>query len=194
MSAKSTVAIVAACVLAAAGGYVAYTRLQKPAADTVSFPEPGKLVTRPGEAWVKLPEGLKLTGTDGQEHALDDYRGKLVVLNFWATWCGPCLHEIPALIKVQTAYGARGVQLLGPAVDDPDEVKAQAAKLGFNYPVFVGESDAMLDLMTQLGNSAGALPFSVVIGPDGQIISRQLGEFAPVELEGLLDEQLAKKS
>ncbi|GAC1635071.1 MAG: hypothetical protein NVS9B10_31180 [Nevskia sp.] len=141
----------------------------------------------------RLPAGLQFTDVDGKVHAVDEYRGKLLVINFWATWCGPCLHEIPALIKLQGDYGAKGFQLVGPAVDDPDEVRGQLKKLGFNYPVFVGESDAMLDLMTRLGNTSGALPFSVVVAPDGRILQRELGEFAPVELAGLIEETLAKK-
>ena len=197
MSSRTPVVIAVACVIAAAAGYFTYTGgslTTAAGAEAGSIPAPGPISPKPGDAAAThLPAGLQFTDADGKIHPADEYRGKLLIINFWATWCGPCLHEIPALIKIQNDYGAKGVQLVGPAVDDPEEVRAQMKKLGFNYPVFVGESDAMLDLMTQLGNTSGALPFSVVVAGDGTIIKRELGEFAPVELAGLIEETLAAK-
>lgn len=189
MSSKTPVLAVAACVLAAAAGYGLYSHQAKTPGDSLSLPEPGPVAD--AGALKQAPADVTLTDLDGKTHGFADYQGKLVVLNFWATWCGPCLHEIPALIKMQADYAAKGVQILGPAVDDPEDVRGQAPKLGFNYPVFVGDSEAMLELMTRLGNSAGALPFSVLIGPDGTILERQLGEFSPVELSGLIEKHLA---
>lgn len=193
MSSKTPIIIVIACLLAAGAGYLLY-RGQHPAAEaSASFPAAGPIAGAGTASPKLLPAEIRLTDLDGKTHTLDEYRGKLLVVNFWATWCGPCLHEIPTLIKIQNDYAAKGFQIVGPAVDDPGTVRAEAGKLGFNYPVFVGESDAMLDLMTELGNTAGALPFSVVIGPDGKIIDRQLGEFSPVELAGLIEDHLGSK-
>jgi thiol-disulfide isomerase/thioredoxin len=195
MSSKTPIVVIAACIVAAAAGYALYgTQQTKTAAAeqaTLSVPKAGSIAADPASGASDIaPADLAFTDLEGKRHALADYKGKLLVVNFWATWCGPCLHEIPALIKAQTEYGSKGLQLVGPAVDDPEDVKAQAKKLGFNYPIFVGESDGMLDIMTKLGNTSGALPFSVVIGPDGKILERQLGEFSPVELAGLIETHL----
>jgi thiol-disulfide isomerase/thioredoxin len=137
-----------------------------------------------------LPPGLQLKGLDGQVHKFDEWRGKLLVLNFWATWCTPCLHEIPALVKLQKQYAARGLQIVGPAVDDPDAVKSMLGPLGINYPVLTGTPDAMIDLMEKLGNGPGGLPFSLVVGADGLIIDRHLGEFTTAELSQLVEKNL----
>lgn len=190
MSSKTPVLALAACFLAAAAGFAVYHQQAKPPSDSLSLPDPGPVAA--GDALKQAPADVRLNDLDGKPHGFADYQGKLVVVNFWATWCGPCLHEIPALIKIQGDYAAKGVQIIGPAVDDPEDVRAQAPKLGFNYPVLVGDSEGMLELMGRLGNTAGALPFSVLIGPDGTILERQLGEFSPVELSGLIEKHLAK--
>ena len=201
MDTRTTVIVAAACVFAAAAGYGLYTTQEKapvsanelPISGPFAGPVPAPVAEAPSGVLDKAPAGMKLVDLEGKTHGFEDWQGKLLVVNFWATWCGPCLHEIPALIKIQEQYGAKGFQIVGPAVDDVEAVKAQAPKLGFNYPVLIGSSDDMLDLMTQLGNTSGALPFSVVIAPDGKILQRQLGEFSAVELAGLIEEQLAKK-
>ena len=118
----------------------------------------------------------------------------MVILNFWATWCTPCLHEIPDLVKLQKQYAARGLQIVGPAVDDPDSVKSMLTPLGIDYPVLTESPDVMIDLMEKLGNGPGGLPFSLLISPDGRIIRRQLGEFGTGELEGLVQKNLPPAS
>ena len=143
-----------------------------------------------GSAREPLPPGLQLKGLDGQTHSLDEYHGKLLLLNFWATWCTPCLHEIPALVKLQQQYAARGLQIVGPAVDDPDAVRSMMGPLGINYPVLTGTPDSMIDLMEKLGNGPGGLPFSLVVGADGLIIDRHLGEFTAAELQQLVEKNL----
>jgi thiol-disulfide isomerase/thioredoxin len=137
-----------------------------------------------------LPQGVQLKGLDGQVHPLDEWHGKLLVLNFWATWCTPCLHEIPTLVKLQKQYAARGLQIVGPAVDDPDAVRSMLTPLGINYPVLTSSPDAMIDLMEKLGNGPGGLPFSLIVGADGLIIDRHLGEFSAAELNQLIEKNL----
>ena len=88
--------------------------------------------------------------------------------------------------------GARGFQLVGPAVDDIEDARRAAPGLKFNYPVAVGTPEAMLDLMTQLGNEQGGLPFSVLIGADGRVLERQLGEYSEVELAALIEKNLPR--
>jgi len=197
MTSKTPAVLIGACVIAAAAGFGIY-HLQKPAQQaTAAAPAPADNVTAAATPAAAQPETAPLdvafTDLDGKTHTLAEYKGKLVVVNFWATWCTPCLHEIPTLKKIQDDYGARGLQIVGPAVDDGDDVRKAAPGLAFNYPVFTGAPEDMLDAMSRFGNSQGGLPFSVVIDGEGQIIARQLGEFSGVELAGLAEEHLPKQ-
>jgi len=82
------------------------------------------------------------------------------------------------------------LQVIGPAVDDPDAVRSMLGPLGINYPVLTGTPDSMIDLMEKLGNGPGGLPFSVVVSPDGMLIDRHLGEFTTAELAKLVEKHL----
>ena len=122
---------------------------------------------------------------DGKPRQLSEWRGKLIVLNFWATWCPPCREEIPLFVRTQGKYGARGLQIIGVAIDKLEDVKNfQDFKL-INYPVLVGQEEVMA-LMQQYGNRIGSLPYSVVIDRKGQVLSRKVGAYQPAELESLL--------
>ena len=189
-SPKSNLALVAACVVALAAG-VAVFLFRPGAAPEAGGAEP-EIGATPAAANELAPAGAKLTDLDGRAFTLADYKGKLVIINFWATWCAPCLHEIPVLVKMQERYGAQGFQLVGPAVDDIEDARRAAPGLKFNYPVAVGTPEAMLDLMTQLGNEQGGLPFSVLIGADGRVLERQLGEYSEVELAALIEKNLPR--
>lgn len=183
---KSTLLIAGACVIALASGVAAFL-LRPGAGGDAAGPAIGATPAAAGEA---AAAEIAFTGLDGRAFTLADHRGKLVIVNFWATWCTPCLHEIPVLVKMQDRYGARGFQLIGPAVDDVEEAKRAAPNLAFNYPVAVSAPETMLELMTQLGNEQGGLPFSVVIAPDGRILERQLGEYSEAELVALIEANL----
>ena len=190
MSSKTPL-IAAACLLAALAGLGVYSwrsNSQEAAAERAIAAIAPKAL-KDGDA---APTDLKLVDLEGKTHRLEDYRGKLLIVNFWATWCGPCLHEIPSLVKAQTDYAARGVQFLGPAVDEVEDVRKQAPGLKFNYPVLVADSEEMLALLSRFGNTQGGLPFSVVISPEGRIVDRQLGEFSGAELAAMIEDHLAK--
>jgi thiol-disulfide isomerase/thioredoxin len=144
----------------------------------------------PPEAPKPLPPGLQFSGLDGKPHTLDEWHGKLLLVNFWATWCSPCLAEIPDLLKLEKQYGGRGFQIVGPAVDDPDQVRGMVAQLGIDYPVLVGSPDQLIGIMEKLGNAQGALPYSLLVGPDGLVVYRQLGAFSKGELAALIEGHL----
>src|SRR5499427_242373 len=109
---------------------------------------------------------------DGKNLSLSDLRGKAVVVNFWATWCGPCKIETPWLVELQKQYGEQGLQVVGVAMDDSgkDEISRFAKEMGMNYPVLLGKE--------AVGDAYGgvpALPESFFVGRDGKIVDRIIG-------------------
>jgi thiol-disulfide isomerase/thioredoxin len=137
----------------------------------------------------ELAPELVLQTLDGGHLRLSSLRGKLVLVNFWATWCAPCLHEIPMLIAMQKRYHDRGLQIIGPAMDDPEQVKALLPRLRIPYPILIGEDD-IPHAMDALGDTLGALPFSVLISPDGYVVDRKHGEFDADDLSTLIETHL----
>lgn len=111
----------------------------------------------------------------GQEQPVSQWRGKILVVNFWATWCPPCLKEIPAFIELQQAYQNKNVQFVGIAIEDRQPVADYMQRTSFNYPVLIAGDNGSV-LSRQLGNIIGAVPFTVIVNPQGQIIHRQPGE------------------
>jgi thiol-disulfide isomerase/thioredoxin len=110
----------------------------------------------------------------GRTQRLDQWRGKVLVVNFWATWCPPCLKEIPEFIRMQERYRDRGLQFVGVAIDQPERVGPFAEKMGINYPVLIGALDAT-ELLRTLGNQHGGLPFTVVFDRSGTLAGSELG-------------------
>ena len=121
----------------------------------------------------------------GRAQRLDQWRGKVVVVNFWATWCLPCRDEIPAFIRAQQKLAPQGVQIVGIAIDQLDKVKPFASEMGINYPVLIGELDAM-DLTREAGNRLGGLPFTVLLDRSGKLVSSELGGITEEKLDQLV--------
>lgn len=160
--------------VAALGGLAAYRHLASPTTlEMAGGPAPA----------------LTLPDLTGQPRSLAEFRGKLVLVNFWATWCAPCLNEIPMLVRLQDTYGPRGLQIVGPAMDSPEAVRNGAPELGIPYPVLVGDSE-IVDAMQALGDTLGALPYSVLIDANGEIVHRKHGEFTEPELRALIERHL----
>ena len=168
-------AMIVAAIVAAAGGYWFHLH-QRSGGDS--------------SAAVLLPADAVLQDLDGGRHHFSDWHGKLLLVNFWATWCSPCLDEIPELVKAQQKYADRGLQIIGPAVDDPDSVRKMQGKLGMSYPVLIGTPEQLITLMAQLGNEPGGLPFTVLADANGHILATQLGQFGPGELTSFIEQRL----
>ena len=124
-------------------------------------------------------------GLDDKPQALEQWRGKVLVVNFWATWCAPCREETPVFTAMQDKYGTRGLQIVGLAIDRADQVRDFAREFGINYPLLIVGFKAV-EIMRTLGNTAGALPFSVIYDRNGQAILAKLGSFHADDLESKL--------
>ncbi len=163
--------ILALAVLAAIlGGIVQHWQRAPPAE-----PNESSLVGKP------LP-ALTLPDIDGRPHALLDYRGGRLLLNFWASWCGPCLDEMPALNHAQHKFGDHGAIVLGIAMDEPDRVRAFLTAHPVSYPILLGQLDVPSTSL-QLGDKRGILPFSVLVDANGRIIATHAGALSHAQLE-----------
>jgi thiol-disulfide isomerase/thioredoxin len=133
----------------------------------------------------QLLMAAELPDVTGQRQRLDQWKGKVVVVNFWATWCAPCREEIPALVSAQEQLGGQGLQVVGIAIDQPDKVRPYAREMRINYPVLIGELEVM-DLSRAAGNALGGLPYTVVLDRSGQIARTELGGVTQAKLEEMV--------
>ena len=120
---------------------------------------------------------------DGGELAMSSLRGRPLVLNFWATWCPPCVKEMPEIDRFQRAFASRGWQVLGLAVDRPQPVREFLARRPVTYAIAMAGFEGT-ELSRQLGNASGALPFTALFDRDGYVVQRKLGETSFDELAG----------
>jgi thiol-disulfide isomerase/thioredoxin len=126
----------------------------------------------------KVPERLpafSLADRTGRPTSIATWRDKSLIINFWATWCAPCRHEIPLLESLAREWGSRGVQVVGIAVDYRDPVLAYAAELKITYPLLIGEQDA-LDVAGKLGFESPVFPFTVFTDRRGEVVLLYVGE------------------
>ncbi len=137
-----------------------------------------------------LPE-FSFPDLQGGTRNASDWRGKVVVLNFWATWCPPCREETPLFVELQDKYGAAGVQFVGIAIDDQAPTREFVDTYGVNYPVLLGDMQAVA-LSKQLGNRFEGLPFTVIAGPTGRVALRHAGGMTREQIEPALQELLKR--
>lgn len=130
-----------------------------------------------------------LPDLEGKPQPLRQWQGKVLVLNFWAAWCPPCRAETPGFIRLQEKYRAQGVVFVGVALDQKDKVQAFADEMGVNYPILLGENDAV-ELAKAAGNRLGGLPFTAVFGKNGAIVTTVTGEYKTEDLEKTLNSLL----
>ena len=169
-----TASVAAGAVLA--GGAVAWWRqLATPAAAGSANAANGN---PPDSLWA-----LRLARPEGGELALATLRGKPLLINFWATWCPPCVRELPEIDRFHRAFGPRGWQVLGLAIDGPTPVREFLARVKLGFPIALAGLEGT-ELANQLGNPQGGLPFSVMIDGPGRVVQRKLGETHFDELAG----------
>lgn len=173
-------------LMAGALFYAARLPVQAPEPPEAPEPEPVADAAAPVYPAFALPD------LQGKQRDFLEWRGKHTLLNFWATWCAPCRREIPLLKAFQDEHGPDGIQVIGIAVDFPDMVASYAEAVEFNYPVLIGQEDAMAVAETS-GIEFVGLPFTMIVAADGELLNAHIGEIHEpdldhiVEVLGLLD-------
>jgi len=117
----------------------------------------------------------------GQPQALSQWKEKALIVNFWATWCAPCVKDMPELSALQTEVASKNIQLIGIGIDSATNIAEFTSKYAISYPLYVAGMGGS-ELSRQFGNDAGALPFTVLIGRDGQVKKTYLGRLKMEEL------------
>jgi len=127
----------------------------------------------------------------GTRTDLSDYRGQVLVINFWATWCAPCIQEMPELSEIQDETAAHGVKVLGMAVDSASKVLQFNTRLEVSYPLLILGA-AGIDLVRQFGNSSGSLPYTVIVNQAGAIVDQTLGRFNKEKLLQTIEQTVSQ--
>ena len=135
--------------------------------------------------YTQIPD-FTLPNLDGNPWRAEEWRDKILVINFWATWCPPCKEEMPLFVKLQEEFADRNVLFVGIAIDDEQAVQDFVDTHGIEFPILLGEEKA-LALSTQLGDRFNALPYTVVADRGGKIILRQAGKMQEAKLRPLLE-------
>ena len=160
-------------IVAAAAGFAGYyfnrTNLSSPAIEAAA------------QALMLAP----LTDLSGKAQTLSQWRGKVLVVNFWATWCPPCREEIPLLMKVHKKYAANGVEFVGIAFDNAAKVREYVAEMNIDYALLISGPET-LAISKDLGNPVGVLPFTVVLNRTGKVVYTHAGALTTTILDAVL--------
>lgn len=155
---KKTLLIILVAAFGLTAGFLANRLLQQPAApNTIETSAPGQ---RPD---------FKLKDLEGKLHHASEWDGKVVMINFWASWCPPCVREIPAFIKLQKDYADKGLVIVGIALDSKQNIIDFTDPMDINYPVLMAEQEGIA-LSQAYGNRLGVLPYTVIIDRKGKIV------------------------
>ena len=154
-----------------------------------NFGRPGRSMPAAVEPVVEIaPAAIyaaSFSDASGGRRALGEFQGKVLVLNFWASWCEPCRAEMPAFQRLHERWASRGVQFLGLSDETPELAARFGRQLGIGYPLWTG-GEGVAELSRRLGNRVSGLPHTVVLGPQGEVIAQRVGPYTERELEGVL--------
>ena len=179
---RTNLLIVLVAIAGAALGLFAGSRIGLPPQRTLP---PSVTVLKTGD----MRSDLQLPGTDGSTHRLSEWNGRLVLLNFWASWCGPCRDEMPLLDRTATQFAGAGLSVVGVAIDDAEAVQQFLRDNPVRYPVLIGDNiDPDPSLL--FGDTRSVLPYSVLIGRDGRILAQRAGSFTSGTLADWLQPHL----
>jgi len=166
----------ATLILSLAAGLGGYSLFHHWAGDSATATKRSQ--ARPGSTLIgsHRPD-FTLQDVDGNARSISEWDGKVILINFWATWCPPCRREIPALSKLYRELAPKGLVVVGAAIDDPGKVKSYVTEYEVPYPNLVGQREANR-ISAKLGNTRGSLPYTVIIDRDGNIRYIHIGEIS----------------
>ncbi|MFW2372880.1 MAG: TlpA family protein disulfide reductase [Gammaproteobacteria bacterium] len=177
---KNTLQLLALIIIAGAAGF----GLQK--AITHSDNREQAVLSKPAASVVGQPRpDFSLTDLDGKLRHISEWDGKVLLVNFWATWCPPCKKEIPAFMALQEKYAEQGFQIIGVAIDDEDSVRNFAEIMDMNYPIMAAEL-ASMEIARRYGNRVNALPFTSFVNRQGKITHTFAGEISREQTEKII--------
>lgn len=168
---------VIALVFGAAGAYFGLKRVEPVPVAVVNTPHP---TTQATPVTALFAQSMK--DAAGKTHALSQWQGKPLVVNFWATWCAPCVQEMPELDQLAVDSAAQGIRVIGIGIDSPSNIAEFGERLKISYPLYVAGMGGT-ELARDFGNKAGGLPYTVLIGADGQVKKTYLGKLKFEELK-----------
>ena len=133
----------------------------------------------------------RFSDTEGNEQEIGQWQHRLLIINFWATWCAPCKEEMPMLAKMQEKFRTKGLQIVGIAVDSRENVVKFSQKFPADYPLLPDEARA-IEFSRRLGNRLGLLPFTVIVRPGGEVIYSHLGIISESQLLDIIVKNIEK--
>jgi thiol-disulfide isomerase/thioredoxin len=186
-SAQTTGLVVVIIIAAAAAGFGVYQWMQ---------PNPSHELAQAQDAAppamsTQQAMALSMNDLSGAPHSLTDWHGKVLLVNFWATWCPPCREEIPLLVKLQAKYAAQGLQVIGIATDETDEdgVRTFTRRMLVNYPILMG-NEQVAQMVAGLGGNLIGLPYTLLVDRDGKVVKLHPGQLQPAETEAWVADAL----
>jgi len=171
MKRNAVILIVVACIFSAIGIYAGMKKFALEAAQTTA---------------VSDLFATSLPDSSGKTQFLSKWKGKILVVNFWATWCAPCVQEIPELSTLQVEANEKNIQIIGIGIDSSANIAQFAANHKISYPLYVADPSA-IELSKKFGNQSGGLPFTILIEANGEIKKTFLGRIKLAELKRDLD-------
>ena len=152
----------------------------------------GKSTEMPVPVAPKIPIfDLVLTDLNGKPQGLGQWKGRILVVNYWATWCHPCREEMPGFSRLQDKFRDKGVQFVGISIDDAAKIVEFQKETPVNYPLLIGDMNIMKS-SAELGNTRQALPFTAVFDRQGRLAASKLGRLSEPELEGQLKDLVSR--
>jgi len=183
---KSILLLTTGILIAVITGVTVYQLQQykvKPEAGPVVVENPYVVPEKPLIGAVR-PD-FEMQDVNGRQRHVNEWDGKILVINFWATWCGPCLTEIPAFIRLQDKYENQGLQFVGVALHTAEEIRDYISEAGMNYPALVGEEKA-ISVSRSFGNRFGVMPYTVFIDRGKRIYFIKSGPLKPEDTEAII--------